>query len=284
MSTKGDPDDDDYDGEFCGGEEEEDDDEDDEDEFIPGAEEEAEEDDHDGEGAGLELMQGKISIDIEGKLVLQGEGFNLQSSAPFDSSSPRSSLLLVGPWQLAGADPKLKAPPRRIKLSIAAAAAATAKVGKRSETEQHDDDVGPKTMLSFEIQGTEETTGDETIQFFGQVVIGTEPHDYTCRLRRVITKTTMTTTAGSTPPAAAAAAKKSSHNDDNDDDDADGEDADDDVDFDELAALHEEAGMSVDAVLNKRYRESTGDGDKGEGSASNKRGKTETDDEEDIEF
>jgi hypothetical protein len=281
MSTKGDPDDDDYDGEFRG-DEDEDDEDDDEDEFIPGAEE-AEEDDHDGEGAGLELMQGQISLDGEGKLVLQGEGFSLQSTEHFDSSSQRSSLLLVGPWQLAGADPKLKAPPRRIKLSIAAAAAAVTKVGKRSETEQHDD-VDQK-MLSYEIQGTEETTGEETIQFFGQVVIaGTEPHDYTCRLRRVITTTIA---AGSTPPpvvAAAAAAKKSSHNDDNDDDDADGEDADDDVDFDELAALHEEAGMSVDAVLNKRYRESKGDGDKGEGSARNKRGKTETDDEEDIEF
>jgi hypothetical protein len=73
----------------------------------------------DGEGAGLELMQGMILLDGIGKLVLKGEGFSLQSMEPFDSSSVWSFLLLHGPWQLATADLRLKDPPRQIKLSIA---------------------------------------------------------------------------------------------------------------------------------------------------------------------
>jgi hypothetical protein len=284
MSSKRDADDDDndYDGDFRGEADDDDDDEDDEDEFIPGAEEAEDDEDHDG----LDLMRGKCSLDNDKRLVLQGDGFSLCSTEAFDASCKGSSLLLVGHWQLAGDDPKRKAPPRRINLSVAAASSSmTNTPGKRSETER-DSTEEREEMIVFDIQGTEETTGDETIQVFGRVVIGTAaaPHDFTCRMRRITTRTTTTTTAaGSTPqqPAAAASAKKSRHDDD--DDDAEGEDADDDVDFDELAALHEEARMPVDAVLNKRYR--AGEADQGDGgSASKKRGKTESDDEEDIEF
>jgi hypothetical protein len=251
---------------------------DDDDEFVPGSEEEEADDDHD-EGdnnSHLDVLNGKISVDSQGKLVLEGEGYHLQSTEAFEPSKNHSSLLLVGTWQLPGANPKLKAPPRRIQLSLASAV----NMGKRtgSEDEINDGNDGQ----TFDIQGTEEATtanSDETLQLFGQVVIGTKnPRAFSCRWRRVAVNKTAIVQS----PQAAAAPKKNNNNKDNDDDE-DCEDADDDVDFDELAALHEEARMSVDAVINKRYREGPAER-KEEGSPANKRAKGETDDEEDIEF
>lgn len=125
-----------------------------------------------------------------------------------------------------------------------------------------------------------------------------------------------------TPTAAAASSGRRSSSrrgkesafDDDDDDDDNIQDADDDgVDYDELIALHEDAGLSVDAVLRKRYRTTTpsseaspsngetehGDrkkqkarvsttradnDDEGVGRNKNEGGDDEDDDDEDIAF
>jgi hypothetical protein len=72
---------------------------------------------------------------------------------------------------------------------------------------------------------------------------------FLCRVRMVASKPASASAAASKPAAAAASAHRV---DDDDDEDEDYDDADEEVDYDELIALHEDAGMPVDA-LRKRY-------------------------------
>jgi hypothetical protein len=74
-----------------------------------------------------------------------------------------------------------------------------------------------------------------------------------CRVRMVASKpaSASASAAAASKPAAAAAAHRVD-DDDEDDEDEDYDDADDEVDYEELIALHEDAGLPVDA-LRKRY-------------------------------
>jgi hypothetical protein len=77
-----------------------------------------------------------------------------------------------------------------------------------------------------------------------------------CRVRMVASKpasaSASAAAASSKPAAAAAASAHRVDDDDEDDEDEDYDDADDEVDYEELIALHEDAGLPVDA-LRKRY-------------------------------
>jgi hypothetical protein len=114
-----------------------------------------------------------------------------------------------------------------------------------------------------------------------------------CRVRMVASKPASAmaaagAAAASKPPAAAAAAAHRV-DDDDEDEDEDYDDADDEVDYEELIALHEDAGLPVDA-LRKRYHsgantvEEQEDNGKKKAKPTPKSGDDEDDDDSDYGF
>jgi hypothetical protein len=116
-----------------------------------------------------------------------------------------------------------------------------------------------------------------------------------CRVRMVASKPASAMAAAgaaagaASKPAAAAAASAAAHRVDDDDEDEDYDDADDEVDYEELIALHEDAGLPVD-TLRKRYHsgaatvEDQEDNGKKKAKPTPKSGYDDDDDDSDYGF
>jgi hypothetical protein len=265
MSAKRDPDEEDGDFE----EEEEDyldDDDDDEEDFQPGDDDDDE--DEDDSSKVVPLLDGTLSLDEEQKLHYKGDGFHLQSVTAVQwnlldkAVKPESdsyTLEMVGSCDVLDYDTNegdrttsnsRKPTPRTVQvtwtvapntLSSSAAASNGKSRTKKSADDEKDEDDGKMPSVFYLIHGRE-MNGMNRLEFKG----GYLPTDG----KQLKLLTEIRTVSQTQPqPAAAAAAHI-----DNDDDDDNINDIDDDgVDCDELIALHEDAGLSVDA-LRKRYR------------------------------
>jgi hypothetical protein len=109
---------------------------------------------------------------------------------------------------------------------------------------------------------------------------------FLCRVRMVASKPAAA--SGSAAAASKPAAASAHRVDDDDDEDEDYDDADDEVDYEELIALHEDAGLPVDA-LRKRYHSGAGgvvqeQEDSGKKKAKPTPKSTDDDDDDDDEY
>jgi len=300
----------------------EDDGDDEEDDFYPGAEED---DDDDDASEVVPLLDGHLFYGAKHALHYQGEGFHLSSSeaAPWnilnancklpkdnkDDAAKSFDLVMSGPcdFETAGA----KATPRTIKVTFAVSPEGppSTPFGKpprrgraKGGDEDDEDDIqnskaaaandskAPGVYYSvFGSQMDEHGSGIDMLQFQGGFyppTTETEKVALTCQAR-IVASHPPATPAGAAAPVAAAAARVQ---DDDDDDEAD-DDADEDVDYNELIALHEDAGMSV-ADLRKRCRGGSTKTTRSSSSSTNKKLKAapppppaaEDDDDDDEDF
>jgi len=283
-----------------------DDDDDEEDDFVPGADDE--EEDEDEEAEVLPILDGHLSLDEDQKLMYQGEGFrlvstekvpwNLLDSAVVKPPHETVSLEMVGPCDVvalnAGAAPESSAPqkkatPRTMRVAWTVAddpsgsfiVASKANLKSSSDDDNdHDEADGKKASSSekrpallYQVYGQEvesSSSSNARLEFRGGYhpsTGGTAPVNLVTQVRVVQQATT--------PPVAAAAAAAAAPNGNSEDEDGDDDAA--AVDYDELIALHEDAGLSVDA-LRKRYRDEPEDEPKKKGKS------TPEDDDDDVEF
>ena len=238
-------------------------DDDDEIDFVPGQEDEDEEEEDEEEH--LLLLEGHLDVTDDKKLVFEGATFRIQaeSEAPWDllaASEPSQescTLVLRGPCESSSQPLMAKAAPRKLEVTWSVYKEA----GKKGDD---DDDDAPS--FQYRIHGREiEVVGGNAMEFRGGYAPVGGRVACTCQVR--LTKA---------QPAVAAAAVAAAVIPAGDDDD---EEADDGVDYDELIALHEDAGLPVEA-LRKRYRENGG-----EEEAEPKKGKaTEVEDDDDDDY
>jgi hypothetical protein len=264
AARKPDHDDDDEDEdeeEFLGEDEEEDEDDDDEEaDFVPGDEEEEEEEEEENSLYGLLRLEGGST----GKIVYQGDGFNLTATSDITWNlldrqvKPKEESYSVEMYGTCDVTPVLHGKPSPRKLQV------TFSVVDAPPTKSNDDSKLPP--IYYRVSGHEiDSSGGETLEFQGGYHAGDGKQvSLVCQTR--LRSNEPSAAAAAAPPAAAAAA---SRGDDDDDDDFD-----DDVNYNELIALHEDAGLSVDA-LRKRMQEGGSD------SKPAKRGKSTQDDDDD---
>lgn len=271
MSAKAPPEEDDH--EYAPYEEEEDDDDDDDEgDFVPGAEEEVD----DEEDEVVPILDGQLSLDTERRLHYQGDGFHLTSSSAVTENLVSSSttsmpvtIEMVGPCDIA-VDDHRKPTPRRMQVTWS-----------QSSPASKSDDDSKIPAVYYQVHGRQvpdESAGEE-LEFRG----GYEPVAKGSSVNLVCQARIMPATAKPAAVAVAAVAAAAGGGDDDDDDeDEDYDDADDAVDVEELIALQQDAGMSVDD-LRKRYH--AGNGQNGESESSSKKPKAATgDDDDDSDF
>jgi hypothetical protein len=308
MSAKRDPDEDDDDDEpesYLEEDEEEEeeedddddddeDDEDDEDDFHPGDDEEEEEE----HVEPSTFLEGILSIDPEQKLHFKGDRFHLQSTAavPWNlldqSIKPKENSIvfdMTGPCDVAllnqneangdaDAESSKKPTPRNLKVTVTVADSSdqTNGTSKRLKSSGDDDDEKRPASILYHLHA---------IEVIGE---GTPSLEFQCSFHPLqttelsvqwqvrIAQPTSAAAAAVAAPVAAAAARSTLAGYGYDDDDEDVEE-DEAIDHNELIALHEDAGLSVDA-LRKRYR---GEPDN---AGDLKKAKGDDEDDDDIEF
>lgn len=271
----------------------EEEDEEDEDEFVPGGGDDDDGDDgDDASSTVVPLLDGHLFYGAKHALHYQGEGFHLSASDPvpwnfLDSKvKPRSNefeLIMSGPcdFETAGA----KATPRTMKVTFsvltgfqnsalesngisrkkrAAPPSPSADVthvepdGKQRESAQ--DSKAPS--LYYRVCGRQvDSHGGDLMEFMGGFHPPSNNDDegrvgLVCQVRMIVSDPTKI--EHKPPPAAAAAAvaaAAAARVDQEDEDEISGDegDADEDVSYNELIALHEDAGMSV-ADLKRRFQ------------------------------
>jgi hypothetical protein len=288
-----------------------DDDDDEEADFVPGDDETDEE-----EGTIVPLFHGTLSMDHDKHVHWRGEGFNLTSveAVPWSlldrtaeppwahtttttttntstgSNNNNSqgaaccTIQMEGPCDIetGSGNPthrkmevtwSFKDPKQHSGRNGDLPIPAGAKKGDDDTDNDDEEENGPS--LYYKVYGRQiGTTKGEIIEFQGGYAPNSSSSEVSlvCQVRVVASQPAAAAAALEKPPAAAAARV-----DDTDDDD---EEADEQVDYDELIALHEDASLSVDA-LRKRYRGEPGP----EASAQKKRGKQmPNDDDEDEDY
>ncbi|KAL7557701.1 hypothetical protein ACA910_018497 [Epithemia clementina (nom. ined.)] len=265
------------------GEEEDDDDE--EDDFVPGEEvEDDDDDDDDASSTVVPLLDGVLYFGAQHALHYQGEGFQLAAndSAPWNildskakPETDKCELIMAGPcdFETAGA----KATPRKFKVTFMVSEPPTTtsessndhitKGNRGKSVIQHIEDDGKSDSkasgIYYKVFGSQiESNGGDLMEFLGGYhppSTDEEKVGLVCQVRMVPASTTNpaagAAAVGAAAPvaAAAAAASAATRIDDEEEGDED-EEADEEVDYNELIALHEDAGMSMDD-LKKRYRE-----------------------------
>ena len=297
MSTKKPPptDDEDYEGDFDYVQDDDDDDEDDDEgDFVPGAEEEEED-----EEEIVPLFDGTLSIDQEKLLHYRGEGIHLTSieevspsllTAEPPTNHQTMSIQMEGPCDV---ETNGSGNPTHRKMEVTWSVQKTANNGgnaqlplARAKRGDDDDDEGggggKMPSLCYRVYGRQmDTAKGEILEFKGSYSpTGSKEASLVCQVRIVQSKPPVATgaSASAAKPVAAAAARVANDDDDDGDDD---DDADDGVDYEELIALHADAGLPVEA-LRKRYR-----GEKGDDSTPSKKGKPmpkSDDDDDDYGF
>ena len=255
-------------------EEEEDDDEVD---FIPGMDEEEE----DEEGDAFPLFDGNLFHDEDRKINYQGSSFHLTSDqiVPWnllDSKvKPKEKtccLIMNGPCDLETMGDG-KQTPRKIEITWTVEDSRSLNGGvdekspavslKKGDDDNDENDGGKMPTTFYSVFGQQvDASGGDIMEFKG----GYHPDDgkklrLLCQVRTIASNVAAEAVAAKPPPpppvaAAAAAAAAAACLPDEDDEDDDFDDADDQVDYEELIALHEDAGLPVDA-LRKRYRGDT---------------------------
>lgn len=272
---------------------EQDDDDDDEAEFDPNGDED-EDDDEDGQDEVI-TMQGKLTV-VDKHLVYKGKTsqdeefainsqplhFNLSTpteiSANAKDDPPKMrSIMMEG--LLEGKTCKVDLTITKTSKSTVGSNGTNKPIGKctgegadgkKAAAKMADDDdegkMAPPMKTSSAVYGF--FGSGDGFEFYGEYTPkGGDSDDLECKYK--VIKASMPAITG-----AAAAAASGGY----DDDDVE-EDADEGVDFNELIALHEDAGMSVDQ-LKKRYRS----GDNRKAAPAPKKVKTDDSDDDDIGF
>jgi hypothetical protein len=257
---------------------EEEEEEEEEDEFLPDYDEEEEEADDEGEE---EQWEGTLSVTDEKKLHWKGSGFDLTSAEPVEvnllvagSSEDKKDMIWTGPVEDDGEhddSSNLKKPPPSMKtFSVTVLSTQEFETVLIGDDDDRDEKKSASSQL-YKVYGTEQAKGTDgtKIEFVGSFsTTGSESVPLTCLVRRV---PVAASPPKASPSAAAAAAAASRPN--NDDEELEEEDV---VDANELIALREEAGLSVEEIR-KRYSEQTSAG------PDTKRGKYEEEGDEDDE-
>jgi len=265
--------------------EEEDDDEAD---FVPGMDEEDDDEDDDA----FPMLDGNLFLDEDQKIHYKGHGFHLTSDqvVPWnllDSKvKPKEQachLIMNGPCDLESTG-KGKPTPRKIEVTWTLEDSSSLNGGEnqkitalsRKKGDESDEKNGgkmPTTYYRVFGQQIDAPEGD-IIEFKG----GYHPTDgkklgLLCQARMTTSSNVAAGVAAARPAAAVASARTDKDDEDEDDlNEADGQ-----VDYDELIALHEDAGLSVDA-LRKRYRGPTEGADE---SPPKKKAASKEDDDDD---
>lgn len=271
-----------------------DDDDDDEAEFDPNGDEEDDEEE-DGQDEVI-IMQGKLTV-VDKHLVYKGKTsqdeefainsqplhFNLStpteiSCNAIDDPPKMRSVMMEG--LLEGKTCKIDLTITKTSKSMVGPNGTSKPIGKctgeddgkKAAAKLADDDdngkMAPPVKASSIVYGV--LGSGDGFEFYGEYTPkGGDFDELECKYKMI--KASMPAVAG----AAAAAASASGGYDDDDIE----EDADEGVDFDELIALHEDAGMSVDQ-LKKRYRP----GDNRKTAPAPKKAKTDDSDDDDIGF
>lgn len=237
--------------------EDEDEDEDDEDEFIPGMDDDDEEEEED--GAIVPLFDGVLSIDQEKFLHYRGEGFHLASTKSVDynlldsATKPASQLYTVimeGPCDIesVGGNPTNRTMEMTWSVQDARQALLSSSQSKTAEKEEEEEEGKKAPALYYAVHGKQiDCVKGESLELQGGYspsVQGTQA-SLVCQVRIIPTHLQVASSAAAAPVAAARV--------DNEDEDED--EADDGVDYEELIALHEDAGLTVED-LQKKYRSS----------------------------
>lgn len=282
MSIHENDDDDDNEG-FPSEEEEEEDDDDDDDDDFAGLEEEGDEDEeHD--DPRVFILDGKLFIKDQ-HLHFQGPTFHFVSkespswnflddnSTAIASSTASSTITsttnkntstqdimtlhMMGPCDVMSTSSHSKPTPRQMLL----------RVEKQQPVGKSEDGEGPAFYYQVQAEQIDvQADGGDRLEFQGKLYPGSD--NLVCQARLV------QPSAVATMAAAAAPTKE-------DEDDAL---EDEDLDVNELIALHEDAGMSVDD-LRKRYRQSSGTEDiNGDQGKRAKMAPPQDDDEDDDDY
>ena len=293
-----DDDDDDEEEDF---QDDDDDDDDDEGEFVPGMDDDDEELEEEEEV--LPHVHGTLKVDTDGSLVYSSDNgmIDLKSLEPLtkeqnpwevnkaDDTSMSSliALEMIGKFELEASDKKYVQ--RRIRVTLTSTtttANGAASNGKSfKSTGESDEEDGKKpaasssdkqTTVLYAVHGLEVANGAslQLLEFRGTCVVPQNSSDsveLVCDVRWTSAKQVPHVST-----AAAAVARKRGADDDDDEDD----EADDQVDYEELIALHEEAGLPVDQ-LRKRLAEQQ---DGGDGAPDKKKGKPADDEDDDYGF
>jgi len=290
-------------------EEEDDDDSEDDDEadFVPGANYEEEDD------SVVPLMDGHLFLKDD-QLHFQGPGFHLTTAAVTEASAAAAATNSTAEspsWNLLSRLEKPKETRCNLRMegscdimetgntihrkfdvtvSLQDPAAATANGSGKSPArlkggDDRDDQDSKLPPYSYSVFGhqLDSASGCDSMEFQGAYHPGDGKRvSLVCRVRTVVAKPAATAAATGVRPAAAAAA---AHRVDDDDDDDDDDDADSEVDMEELIALHEDAGLPVDA-LRKRYHNGGDNGhdDDGEGKKRAKPAPKVDDDDDDDDY
>lgn len=268
--------------------EEYDEDDEEEDEFVPGIDDDDDEDD----GAIVPLMDGILSIDPENILHYRGEGFHLASTKPVDCNLLNSGIkptnkiyavVMEGPCDIESVSGNPTNRTMEMTWSVQDSREAFLSPSKPKSAKPDDDDdadhgdeEGKKApAVYYSVYGKQvDCVKGESLELRGgySPTVQEKEVPLVCQVRIVQTHLQVASAAAAIPVAAARV-----DNEVEDEDEADGG-----VDYDELIALHEDAGLSVEDLRRKyRNRESANQG------SPSKRAKTldeeQQDDDDDDE-
>jgi hypothetical protein len=266
MSKQVGDDDDDDDNEDIV-EDEYDDDEEDEDDFNPGFDDGDEDDDEDYddelvENGVVSLLDGVLSYDEGQKIHYKGNGFHLESVETVshnvldrNDKPPTGNTItveVIGPCDVSNGEGSGKKPtPRKIQLTISVADPnhAVPKSTLKGDPDPDDDDEEKKPSLYYHVYGREINNPDYGIEFKGGYIPlpGGKEIKLLCHVRTAESAKNSTTTPNATASAAAVGKRRKDNDEEIDDVDED------EIDNNELIALHEEAMLPFEA-LRKRYR------------------------------
>ena len=257
----------------------EDEDEDEEDDFVPGVEEEDAGEEE--EEAIVPILEGLFTLDGENLLHYRGEGFHLASTRPVewnildqDTKPPKSmcSLDMEGTMDIETVSGKPTFRKMEVTWSVHSLAGLVrpARQGKADPNEEKDDSKMPS--LTYNVYGRQvDCSKGEALEFRGSYPPANGKEVSMSAQVRLVPTALAAAAAAKPAPAAAARVDNDEDEDDNDDDG---------VDYEELIALHEDAGMSV-ADLKKRYQGQ--ESEKVEASPQ-KKGKFMPDDDDDSDY
>ncbi|GAX25391.1 hypothetical protein FisN_5Lh489 [Fistulifera solaris] len=226
-----------------------------EDEFVPDYDDADDEED----GAIVPLLDGILSVDRENILHYRGDGFHLASIKPLDcnllSSAANPAIrvyafVMEGPCDIESVSgtPTHRTMEMTWSVQDSCDAFLSPSQGKRADDDDNDDEEENKKApaLYYSVYGKQADAGKgESLELQGgysPTVQGNEIN-LVCQVRIVSTHPQVPA-AAATPVAATRM-----ENEVEDDDD----EVDDGVDYDELIALHEDAGLSVEE-LRRKYR------------------------------
>jgi hypothetical protein len=231
--------------------EEYDDDDEEEDEFVPDY------DDADDDGAIVPLLDGILSIDQENILHYRGDGFHLASVKPLDcnllsnATKPANNVyafVMEGSCDIESVSGTHTHRKMEMTWSVQDSREAflSPSQGKRADDDDDEEDNKKAPALYYSVYGKQTDAGKgESLELQGGYSPTAQGNEINlvCQVRIVSTHPQVPA-AAATPVAAARV-----DNEVEDDDD----EADDGVDYDELIALHEDAGLSVEE-LRRKYR------------------------------